>query len=59
MAKQKILYCGCFNNENLYRYFIDDTQAVKELKKLAIKRHANLTDITKKQEGKWTRIRWA
>lgn len=59
MAKPSILYCGCLNNENVYRYYTSDAKAIAGLKKLAITRYAKLTDITKKQDNKWMRIRWA
>ena len=58
MDKKNILYCGCISNENTYRYFSSDKKAIAGFKMLAIKRYAKLTDITKKVEGKWTRIRW-
>ena len=46
------------SGENVYRCYSSDIKAITAFKKLAIKRYANLTDITKKVEGKWTRIRW-
>lgn len=59
MAKKSILYCGCINNENVYRYYTSDVKAIAGLKKLAITRYAKLTDITKKEDKHWSRIRWS
>jgi len=55
----KILYCGCFNKENVYKKYSSDKDAIDALKKLAIKKYAKLTDITKKMGGKWMRISWS
>ena len=58
MDKKNILYCGCMSNENTYRYFSSDKKAIAGFKMLAIKRYAKLTDITKKEDNHWSRIRW-
>jgi len=58
----KILYCGCISNEKVYRKYNNDNIAIWELKKIAIKRNGDLTDISKKimlnKKVIWSRISW-
>lgn len=58
-SKSTYLYCACMNNENIYRHYPNDRKAISAFKLIAIKKYAKLTDITKKVENKWTRIRWS
>ena len=46
-------------DENNYRHFKTDKQAIQGFKLMAYVRYAKLTDITKKQDNKWTRIQWS
>lgn len=57
MSKYTV-YCGCMNNENIYRNYANHKQAINGFKKLAIKKYANLTDITVKGKKGWTPIEW-
>jgi len=52
-------YCAVFSNELVYRHFNNNTTAIKRFKLLAIKRNANLTDISIRLTNKWSRVIWA
>lgn len=57
-SKSTYLYCACMNNENIYRHYPNDKKAISAFKLIAIKKYAKLTDITKKENNHWSRIRW-
>lgn len=53
------LYCASLNKQNTYRKYKDDKTAIQRFKLLAIKRYANLTEISKKLDnGQWSKIQF-
>jgi len=53
-----ILYCACINNENVYREYKNDNEAIKQFKRLAMIRNGKLTDISRKINNQWSKITW-
>ena len=51
-------YCACISGELVYRAYKTPEDAIRGLRKLAIKRNGNLTDISIRSTNKWSRIRW-
>jgi hypothetical protein len=52
----KITYSACISGQTVHKKYSSDIQAIKSFKKLAIRRHGRLTDITKQHSTGYSRI---